>query len=264
MAERAEQRVVERDQRPAPGELRIVFDHVLAILHHAGGKAEGLQLRYGLMIVPGGRPGGNVASRVLDQALHLRFVEHADGDPAILAGAREDVLEMHRGIGIAAALRPFAGLGAAQDRGASAGRRSRTSRHRCGPPRPVCRLRLQRRRRAAGHDERHDHVAVRNGAGDHRVAACVAGQVGPAGQRAAGAVDPPFLRQRTGLAEDAARDHDHARIDRLEIVVAEPELGHRAGREVLDHHVGPLDQWAQHLATPRDSSGRALRCVSRS
>ncbi len=88
---------------------------------------------------------------------------------------------------------------------------------------------LQRGGGGRGHHIGHDHVTIRHRAGDDRITIGPAGQEGAARQRAAGPIDPPFLRERAGLAEDAARDHDQPRIARRERRIAEPELVHRAG-----------------------------------
>ena len=144
----------------------------------------------------------------------LGFVGQADRHPAILARGREHVLEEHRRIGIARALR----------RARRACAAARAARICCTQisyieasmwhPRPVSRRACKRGGGAGRHHVRHDHVAIRHRAGDHRIAVRPAGQVGAARQRAAGAVDAPFLRQRPGLAVDAARDHHDAGVDR--------------------------------------------------
>src|SRR5688500_18529537 len=56
MAERAEQRMVERDQRAARCDLRIALEQVFDVLHDAGGKAARLKLRDELVVVERRRP----------------------------------------------------------------------------------------------------------------------------------------------------------------------------------------------------------------
>src|SRR5690606_27486416 len=70
-------------------------------------------------------------------------------------------------------------------------------------------------------------------------------------KRAARAVDPPLPGERAGLAVYAARRHDETGSRGGQRRVAEPELVHRAGREVLDDRVRPADERIDHLARLR-------------
>ena len=67
----------------------------------------------------------------------------------------------------------------------------------------------------------------------------------------------PASRSVTGLAGQAARQQDDARVDRRHAVVAEAHAGQRAGREALDDHVRPADQVEQTTSRPPASTGRA-------
>src|SRR5690606_38139971 len=67
-------------------------------------------------------------------------------------------------------------------------------------------------------------------------------------QRRTRAVDAPLARERTGLTVDAARRHDEAGMRPGQRRVAEPELVHRARREILDDRVGPAEQRLDDLA----------------
>jgi hypothetical protein len=107
---------------------------------------------------------------------------------------------------------------------------------------------LQGRRGGSGHDVGNDHIAVRNGAWDDGIAIRPPRQECSSGERGAGAVHAPRLRERTRLAEHAAGHHDDAGIAPRQPIVVQAELRHRAGREILDHDVGPFDEWIQHLA----------------
>ncbi len=64
-------------------------------------------------------------------------------------------------------------------------------------------------------------------------------------------VEALVLAVRAGEPEALDAGHDDARVRRAELIVVEAQLLHQAGREVLDHHVGPLD----HLQKERAAVG---------
>ena len=68
---------------------------------------------------------------------------------------------------------------------------------------------------------------------------------------------PRAMPVRAGAAEAGQRAIDQAGVLLAQIVVAEAEPLHRAGREVLDQHVGARRSGAAALSRPPASSGRA-------
>src|SRR2546425_11330547 len=84
-----------------------------------------------------------------------------------------------------------------------------------------------------------------------RRTARLAVQRGEAAHRLREGAEPGPPRRRTGLAEAAdPREHD-PRIDGGELVPAEAPAFERAGPEVLDHDVRPLDEAKEQLASVR-------------
>src|SRR5688572_707457 len=81
------------------------------------------------------------------------------------------------------------------------------------------------------------HVVV---ARAHRRAALVAGEVGHAGRRVDRARARPGAAPRTGVTVRRAAQRDDARIDLREAFVVEAETAHRAGPEIVGHHVAVL------------------------
>ena len=61
-------------------------------------------------------------------------------------------------------------------------------------------------------------------------------------------VVPGFSRARPGLAVAGDRAIDQPRVDLAQRVVAEAQPRHHAGAELLDQHIGALDQWHQPVA----------------
>ena len=85
-------------------------------------------------------------------------------------------------------------------------------------------------------------------AGLRRVAAVVAvGRVEP-GEGAAGGPVRHVLGVGAVLAEPAERHHDHVGVDGPQVVDPVAQRRHRAGREVVDHHVGAGHQATDDLA----------------
>ena len=70
----------------------------------------------------------------------------------------------------------------------------------------------------------------------------------PAGALSGRAVAPP-VGPRAVRAHELARHHHDVRVDRDEVVEAEPEVVHRAGGVVLDDDVGVLGELHQHVVT---------------
>ena len=111
------------------------------------------------------------------------------------------------------------------------------------PPLPVLLALLQRQHRAEG-AEHAAHDVDHRGAGAQRPARRT-GHVGEPAHHLHDLVERRPLLVRSGQ-EALQRAIDQPRIDLLEILGPQPALGHRARREILDHHVGRLQQLHQH------------------
>src|ERR1043166_8092432 len=89
--------------------------------------------------------------------------------------------------------------------------------------------------------DRHQHAGAGvadGGAGPARRAVFLAGDRHGAAGRLRDHVEGEVLLERAAFAEALHLAIDDRRVDRLDHVVAEPEALDRAGREILDHHVG--------------------------
>ena len=136
-------------------------------------------------------------------------------------------------------------------------------------PRPVSRRCCRAAAGARGHHVRHDDVAIGHGTRNDRVAIGPAGQVCATRQRAARAVDPPFLRHRPGLAVDTARDHDDAGIRARRASIVQPSFAIVPGEKFSTTTSAQSISGLEHLAAFRAvfmSSDRLrlelLRCAN--
>src|SRR5690606_11696908 len=94
MAEAAELRMRQIDQRPPPAKRPIALDEILDVLHDAGRNAFALQQLDELDVLALASPvRDRPAARQPLEPLDIRIVERADRDPAILAASGIDILQ---------------------------------------------------------------------------------------------------------------------------------------------------------------------------
>src|SRR5690606_7358866 len=119
VTERAEQRMIERDERTAFGEGGIALEQILDVLHRAGGDVEALQLFSEIVIdvlcgectqdlVPVCARARLCEPEPRAQSRPIGRLEQGDRNPAIIALARVDALMEYARIVVASALGTFA------------------------------------------------------------------------------------------------------------------------------------------------------------
>src|SRR5258708_19599586 len=94
------------------------------------------------------------------------------------------------------------------------------------------------------------HVAERDAELDRHVTALAIDAEG-ARQGLRDDVEGRLVAQRAGQPEAADRAIDQARIDRRQLVIAEPEPVHDTGPVILDEDVGGADEAAQNIGAGR-------------
>ena len=96
--------MVERRERGAGGDLRIVFEQILTILQGACRNPSGLKLFCDGMIFARGSPRGDIRAGDRQQTLLFFRRGEADRHPSVIARRWQNILPEHRRSGIAGAL----------------------------------------------------------------------------------------------------------------------------------------------------------------
>ena len=252
----------------ARDDLRVV-EHLLEVVHagarHAGDQQRLLELlrlarphrrldqrQQRVLVALAARIGGEARIaqvRVEPQHLHQlaeqRVVRRADREIALVLGL-EQLIGRAQPVPVAERLRHLAGL---EIFGRLPGRRRdrRLDQRDVGnPPLALARRAHQPRQGRIGGEQRAEHVGGLQ-ARSHRHLARLAGHRQRARERLDDQIDAGAAPIRPGLAEARHRGVDDARIGRLHLRGAEPELVERARPVRLQEHVGLRRQLEQDL-----------------
>ena len=180
----------------------------------------------------------------IEHAQPVAVVGAADDDPAVgrlerLIGRIERVRRAHRARGNA---------GRERDRRLPIGLHQRRFVERGLDPLTLAGLQAMRIGRENPHRGQNagGNVGERRAALDRRPLRSLAGEAHDAGHRLGDQIEAAAMPVRSGAAEAGQRAIDQRRMLFPEILITEPQTFHDARREILDQHVGGLQQAAHH------------------